>query len=1313
MILLPGPSAFSQFKLDQIVGRFKEVGLAQLPKITAVFIHFVDLYHSLNLSEQRRLEAILTYGERPPLARTNNVTKDPSVSVVVLPRQGTISPWSTKASDIAHRCGLPSVRRIERGVCWQFYDCGSLRLDEPQVFGKIAPFIHDRMTERIITEPFNDSLIFSNLIPISPRASLPEDGVQDIFLEANKRLGLSLNLGEIEYLRVAYRKLGREPTETELMMFAQVNSEHCRHKIFNAAWRLDGEPLSDESLFDMIRHTYHCSPGTIYLAYSDNAAVIEGSCGEWFAPDKHTGIYQASPEDVHFLMKVETHNHPTAISPFSGAATGSGGEIRDEGATGRGAKPKAGLVGFSVANLNIPGFLRPWEYGQGAPDHLASALQIMLEAPLGATSYNNEFGRPALCGYFRTLDIDWVPDGAKASPKRFAYHKPIMLAGGIGNIRREHVEKQALDSGDVLMVLGGPAMLIGLGGGAASSRSAGTSDVELDFASVQRGNAEMERRCQEVINACLIWGLDNPIKSIHDVGAGGLSNALPELVHASGRGANVDLRAIPSADPALSPMEIWCNEAQERYVLGIDQASLELFTAICTRERCPFAVLGEVTEESQLHVSDSFTESSQVAMPMNLLLDSPPRLIKEIGSPLPVVAPHIDLHTDLQEAIHRILHLPAIADKTFLVTIGDRTVTGLVSRDQMVGPWQVPVSDSAVTATSYVGYNGEAMAIGERTPLAISNSVASARMAIGESLTNLAGTLIPSFDSVVLSANWMAACGDPEDDLALHEAVTAVGKEFCPALGLAIPVGKDSLSMRVRWGDDRGGFESQAPLSLIATAFAPVVDVRKTLTPELQTDQGLTTLILIDLGGGRKRLGHSALAQVYSSALGPVPDVDDPERLRHFFSGIQKLNAENRLLAYHDRSDGGLFVTLCEMAFAGHCGMDVFLSNVDNEALLPTLFNEELGAVVQVTQVNKEYVLSELRAVLSNETVLEIGEVYPGEQITIHSATSHHHFLRSELHRYWSETSAHMQAIRDEPKCAAEAFAWAQAPNRRGLRAELPFELNELPSPLRYSINTEARPQVGILREQGVNGHVEMAAAFHRAGFDAVDIHMSDVLTGAVKFAPLNGLVACGGFSYGDVLGAGRGWAGAIRFGDGVREAFRTFFVDRSKFVLGVCNGCQMLSHLRELIPGAEDWPQFVKNRSEQFEARLVMVDIPDNPSLFTRDMAGARLPIAVAHGEGRVKFPSRHAAVQAVERRRVCLRYVDDNDIPTEKYPDNPNGSLLGITGLTTADGRVTIMMPHPERLFRAIQYSWHPKRWGEVGPWLKMFCNARAWLN
>jgi phosphoribosylformylglycinamidine synthase len=1091
------------------------------------------------------------------------------------------------------------------------------------------------------------------------------------------------------------------------MMFAQANSEHCRHKIFNADWVIDGVE-QPKSLFAMIRNTHQQSPGNCLSVYKDNSAVISGPVAGRFFPVAGSAEYAYHQEEMAILMKVETHNHPTAISPFPGAATGSGGEIRDEGATGRGSKPKAGLSGFSVSNLKIPGFGQPWESDYGKPGRIVSALDIMIEGPLGAAAFNNEFGRPAINGYFRTFE-EQVP-GANGDEVR-GYHKPIMLAGGLGNIRVDHVEKEIIPPGAQLVVLGGPAMLIGLGGGAASSMASGQSTENLDFASVQRGNPEMERRCQEVIDRCWQLGDENPIVSIHDVGAGGLSNAMPELVNDAGRGGKFELRAIPNDEPGMAPMAIWCNESQERYVLAIRPEDMERFAAICERERAPFAVIGEATAEQRLILGDGHFDNSPIDMPLEVLLGKPPKMLREV-SHKPFTKRAFDTgKIAVKEAVYRLMQLPTIADKTFLITIGDRSVTGLVNRDQMVGPWQVPVADCGVTASSYDSYSGEAMAMGERTPVALVDHAASARMAVGEAITNLAAAKVDRIGDIVLSANWMAPAGHPGEDAGLFDAVKAVGMELCPALGIAIPVGKDSMSMKTVWSDEQGDKSVTAPLSLIITAFAPVSDIRRTLTPQLRTDKGDSDLLLIDLGKGRNRLGGSCLAQVYKQVGHHAPDLDDAEGLKNFFAAIQTLNAEGKLLAYHDRSDGGLFTTLAEMAFAGHSGIDIDLSELGDDEVA-ALFSEELGAVVQVAHQETEEVLSLLREYeLGNHSVV-IGTLREDDRIVVRA---HGETLLDEpriaLQRAWSATTHQLQSLRDNPECAQEEYDRLLDGNDPGLTATPSYDLNEdVAAPF---INSGARPRMAVLREQGVNGQIEMAAAFDRAGFAAVDLHMSDIITGRVSLKEFHGLVACGGFSYGDVLGAGEGWAKSILFNPRARDEFEAFFQRDDSFGLGVCNGCQMMSNLHDLIPGAEAWPHFERNNSEQFEARVAMVEVLKSPSLFLAGMAGSRLPIAVAHGEGRAEFREGHEPAEVLRRQLATLRYVDNYGDPTELYPANPNGSPLGITGLTTPDGRFTIMMPHPERVFRAVQHSWHPDGWGEEGPWLRMFRNARVFVG
>jgi phosphoribosylformylglycinamidine synthase len=1140
-----------------------------------------------------------------------------------------------------------------------------------------------------------------------------EKSGREALARANSELGLALAPDEIEYLVGAYRVLGRDPTDVELMMFAQANSEHCRHKIFNADFVVDGA-AQEKSLFKMIRRSTEASPAGVLSAYKDNAAVIEGSEGGRFFPDPTTRVYGAHREPVHVLMKVETHNHPTAISPFPGAATGSGGEIRDEGATGRGAKPKAGLTGFSVSNLKLPGAVQPWERDHGKPERIASALDIMIEGPLGGAAFNNEFGRPNIAGYFRTFEL--LADGPGGREVR-GYHKPIMLAGGMGNVRAEHVQKGEIPVGAPVVVLGGPAMLIGLGGGAASSLASGASQEDLDFASVQRDNAEMQRRCQEVIDRCWALGDENPIVSIHDVGAGGLSNALPELVNDSGRGALFDLRAVPSDEPGMSPLELWCNEAQERYVLALSPEKLPAFEALCARERCPYAVVGHATDDGMLRVEDPMLATRPIEMPLSVLLGKPPKMTRKAERGVArLAALHLG-SIDVREAALRLLRLPTIADKTFLITIGDRTVGGLIARDQMVGPWQVPVADAAVTATAFDVYAGEAMAMGERTPVALLDAAASARMAVAESITNIASAPIAKLSDVKLSANWMAPAGHPGEDARLYEAVHAVGVELCPALGIAIPVGKDSMSMRTVW-EERGEKKSvTAPLSLIVSAFAPVTDVRRALTPELrgEAEVGYTELLLVDLGGGKNRMGASCLAQVHEQLGAVPPDLDDPERLTGLFAAVQELNAAGALLAYHDRSDGGLFVTLLEMAFAGGTGLDVDLGAVAGGEAVAALFTEELGAVVQVRAADVARVTETFARHGLGDAIKRVARPAKGDRFTVRAGGRViFDEARSVLRGVWSQTTHAIQRLRDDAASADEEQAARVDSADPGRQAVLTFALDEVPGAARIA-KQKTRPRVAILREQGVNGQVEMAAAFDRAGFEAVDVHMTDILTGAADLASFRGVAACGGFSYGDVLGAGEGWAKSILFNARAREAFTKFFARTDSFTLGVCNGCQMVSNLKDLIPGAERWPRFVRNRSEQFEARLSTVQIEKSPSIFFQGMEGSRLPIATAHGEGRAEFGAAGDREALEKAGVVAARFVDNHGAVTERYPANPNGSPGGITALTAAAGRVMIIMPHPERVFRNVQLSWRPREWDafEDSPWLRMFRNARAWVG
>ncbi|SEK80535.1 phosphoribosylformylglycinamidine synthase [Atopomonas hussainii] len=1298
MLILRGAPALSAFRRDKLLAQLQ----ADVPAVTGVyaeFMHFAELSAALSSDEQAVLDRLLKYG--PSVAAEQGT----GTLLLVVPRFGTISPWSSKASDIAHNCGLSKIQRIERGVA--YYVAGEL---DDTARKQVAAKLHDRMTQRVLTDAEQAAGLFSHAEPAPLKSVDVLGGGQAALANANVELGLALADDEIDYLVKSFTDLGRNPNDIELMMFAQANSEHCRHKIFNASWDIDGQ-AQEKSLFGMIKNTYEMNREGVLSAYKDNAAVIEGFTAGRFFPNADSREYGANQEPVHILMKVETHNHPTAIAPFPGASTGSGGEIRDEGATGIGGKPKAGLTGFTVSNLKIPGFTQPWEQDNGKPERIVTALDIMVEGPLGGAAFNNEFGRPNLTGYFRTFE---QRVGSPRGEEVRGYHKPIMIAGGMGNIRAGHVEKGEITVGAKLIVLGGPAMLIGLGGGAASSMDTGASAEDLDFASVQRDNPEMERRCQEVIDRCWQLGEANPIAFIHDVGAGGVSNALPELINDGGRGGRFQLRDIPNDEPGMSPLAIWCNESQERYVLAVDAANFEQFKAICERERCPFAVVGEATEERQLTVEDSHFNNTPVDMPLEVLLGKPPRMHRSVTREAEQGDDFAVDSLNVEEAVNRVLCHPAVASKSFLITIGDRTITGLVARDQFVGPWQVPVADCAVTASSFDVYTGEAMAMGERTPLALLNAPASGRMAVGETITNLAASSIGKISDIKLSANWMAAAGHPGEDARLYDTVKAVGMELCPALGITIPVGKDSMSMKTRWQDDSGEKSVTAPMSLIVTGFAPVLDVRKTLTPQLRLDKGETDLILVDLGRGQNRLGASILAQVYNQLGQAVPDVDDAEDLKAFFAVIQGLNSDDKLLAYHDRSDGGLITTLLEMAFAGHCGMNVYLDALGetDAELNGVLFSEELGAVLQVRQDDTEFVLAQFAAAGLEDCVAVIGQPQDGDRIGI-SREGKRIFVgeRRLLQRTWAETSHQIQRLRDNAQCADQEYDVLLDERNPGLHAKLSFDVNDdIAAPY---IAKGVRPRVAVLREQGVNGQVEMAAAFDRAGFSAIDVHMSDILAGRVDLADFKGLVACGGFSYGDVLGAGEGWAKSILFNARAREGFEAFFQRKDSFALGVCNGCQMMSNLHELIPGADLWPHFVRNRSEQFEARVAMVEVQESASIFLRGMAGSRMPIAVAHGEGHAEFASHEALVGADLSGTVALRYIDNHGKVTETYPANPNGSPKGITGMTSQDGRVTIMMPHPERVFRAVQNSWHPDEWQEDGAWLRMFRNARVWVD
>ncbi len=1283
MLVLPGPNALSTFRVNKLRNDLKKAGIECLT-IDAQFIHFVNIKNKLTEEELTILGNLLRYG-------SESEQREGLISVgtdfrLVIPRRGTISPWSSKATDIARICGLDKVDRIERGIGYK------VSAKPPE---SVDPFIHDRMTEEVV-----DTTKVEFLFEASEPGQLEHVDIlgrgTEALIEANFSLGMALTEDEIEYLVDAFRSLNRNPTDVELMMFAQANSEHCRHKTFRANWTVDGEEQT-ESLMDMIQNTHRETNGAgVLSAYEDNASVIVGHKGRRFFPDPSTREYSDHEEPVHILMKVETHNHPTAIAPFPGAATGSGGEIRDEGAVGRGAKPKAGLTGYSVSNLHIPDSSQPWETDHGRPGRIASALQIMIEAPIGGAAFNNEFGRPNIAGYFRTFEQE-------VGGEIRGYHKPIMIAGGLGNIREQHVKKEPITVGSHLVVLGGPAMLIGLGGGAASSMATGASDADLDFASVQRGNPEMQHRCQEVIDQCWQLGEENPIQFIHDVGAGGLSNAFPELVKDGGVGGDFELRNVPSVEPGMTPLEIWCNEAQERYVLSISRANMERFAKICERERCPFAIVGQARDTGRVSVSDESLGSPPVDLPISVLFGKPPRMQKDVKREL-IETEEFEPDVNLAEAIVRVLGHPTVASKKFLITIGDRSVGGLVTRDQMVGPWQVPVADVGVTASDYTGFTGEAMAMGERTPIALLSSPAAARMAVAESITNIVAANVRRLQDVRLSANWMAASGAKGEDAKLFEAVKAIGMELCPDLGITIPVGKDSMSMQTRWEEKGQRKEVTAPLSLIVSAFAPVRDIRRTLTPELYPDDDAAILYL-DLARGKQRLGGSILTQCYGKMGTTVPDLESTETLKNFFEFMQQTRSQ--LLAYHDRSDGGLITTLVEMAFASRCGLDINIPAGSNP--IEYLFNEELGAVVQVNKESVEAILEQL----SNRGIeaVQIATMREDQAVRIMRdgrelmATS-----RGELERQWSRVSYQIQRLRDNPKCAQEEFSAIGEDYDPGLYAEYRFDVDEdIAAPM---IGTGEKPQVAILREQGVNSQVEMAAAFTQAGFSAVDVHMSEIFSGEVSLGQFKGLVACGGFSYGDVLGAGEGWAKSILYHEATRNEFEAFFIRNDTFTLGVCNGCQMLASIKELIPGAENWPKFIRNESEQFEARLSLVRIEQTPSIFLRGMRGASLPIVVSHGEGRADM-KRSALMDLEMREQIAMRFVDNFGQTTTQYPLNPNGSPQGITGVSSVDGRVLAMMPHPERVFRAVQCSWRPEEWGGYSPWMRLFRNARVWVS
>ncbi|WRT70323.1 phosphoribosylformylglycinamidine synthase [Kwoniella shivajii] len=1351
MIVVPGSSAITASRRNVLLKAFH----AHIPAITsvdAVHLHLVNptseesatLLADESSKERSILNALLAYGDYEQLDSTKvfietglKSSSGATISALyILPRAGTISPWSSKATDIAKICALKEhVARLERGALYLFTSSEPISL--PTIHHELH-LIHDRMTQLVHTSLPPSATVFPPVPPHpSPLITVPIIGASDptaVLGGANARLGLALSDTEIPYLVESFLAAGRNPTDAELFMFAQVNSEHCRHKIFNAKWTIDGKD-KENSLFGMIRNTEKVvnSAGTI-SAYEDNAAVMEGYEAPRFAVNgKEDWAYASKMEAIPVLIKVETHNHPTAVSPYPGAATGSGGEIRDEGATGQGSKPKAGLAGYTTSDLLIPDFVQPWESDVGKPAHIASAFDIMIEAPLGAAAFNNEFGRPALGGYFRTFLLE-APTASGEKEWR-GYHKPIMIAGGLGNVRPQYARKDKITPGSKVIVLGGPGMLIGLGGGAASSMASGASSADLDFASVQRENPEMERRCQQVIDACVARGdgAGNPIESIHDVGAGGLSNALPELVHDCGLGAVFEIRDVLVDDPGMSPMEIWCNESQERYVLAVTPENLPVFEEICKRERCPFSVVGTATEEERLVVTDRLLGDNAIDIPMPVLFGKPPRMHRQATSInptreafdsslftyLPVYqgAPTTSL---IAETVNRVLRLPSVGSKSFLITIGDRSITGLVARDQMVGPWQVPVADVAVTQASY-GFDtvvGEAMAMGERTPLALLNAGASARMAIGESLTNLAASSIEDIGKIKLSANWMSAASHEGEGAKLYEAVQAVGMDLCPKLGVGVPVGKDSMSMSMKWAGAKGEQKQvTAPLSLIVTAFAPVNHVDRTWTPQLQTDAGDSVLVFVDLARGQQRLGGSALAQVFKQLGSEAPDVEDAADIRSFFAAAQTLKSSDTVLAYHDRSDGGLFTTVVEMAFAGRSGVEVSLDAINsNGDAIASLFNEELGVVMQVRTADiPTFTDAFVKAGFPTRHIHVIGRVLGREDQSInliHNSEAIYTSTRGALQQLWAETSYRMQAVRDQPEGAKEEFEAILDNEDEGIQFEVPYQF--LPD-----VNANSRrfqpPRVAILREQGVNGHIEMAWSFHAAGFEAVDVHMSDIISSRVSLSSFAGLAACGGFSYGDVLGAGNGWAKSVLLNEVARKDFSAFFQREDTFALGVCNGCQFFSQLKEIIPGTEAWPAFKANRSERFEGRVSTIQIEKSAaenSIFFNDMAGTIIPVAVAHGEGRASFVSTGSLDSLNRDRLIPVRYVDSKKNIATTYPKNPNGSPEGIAAVQSKSGRVLAIMPHPERVVNLTSNSWFPKELAKStqgkGPWFRLFQNA-----
>ena len=1273
-----GIQALRKFKVNSLNERIN-VLIPNLELIGTEFIHFIESNKKLNQANKKTLDKLLNYSPEVDLENSN-------YKITIAPRIGTISPWSSKATDICKLCGLSNISRLERGINYHFN-----RAINAHELETLLGLIMDKMTESHLKDNNDSYLLFNELMPSELSTIDILSHGKSAITEANIELGLALSQSEINYLFESFTKIKRNPRDIELMMFAQANSEHCRHKIFNADWTIDSEKKAI-SLFGMIKNTYKQNPEGLLSVYSDNSAVMNGYASSYFEANEK-GVYQNTVEEKAVLMKVETHNHPTAIAPDPGAATGSGGEIRDEGATGRGSKPKAGLCGFSVSNLKLPNSIQPWEIDYGKPSQIASALEIMIDGPIGAASFNNEFGRPNTCGYFRTYEQKTKNDDVRG------YHKPIMLAGGIGNIKKNHVKKGLISDGDKIIVLGGPAMLIGLGGGAASSIGSGDQNESLDFASVQRANPEMQRRSQEVISACTNLGDKNPIVSIHDIGAGGLSNGIPELVNDSKKGAKLQLRSIPNDEYKMSPLEIWCNESQERYVIAIKEESISLFDEICKKERAPYAVLGSASDERHLLLEDSHFNNKPIDLEMSILFGSSPKIYKDVKS-IPNIEDAFNLkNIELGDAINRLLNLPTIASKNFLITIADRSVTGLIARDQMIGPWQVPVADCAISLSDYEGYQGEAMSIGEKTPLSLINAASAARMSVGEALTNLLSAYIEDINHINLSANWMCASGHPGEDAKLFEAVESIGMELCPQLGLTIPVGKDSMSMKSSWRE--GGKEKSvtAPLSLIISAFSKTPDARMQITPLLENELA-SELFLVDLGLGRKRMGGSSLAQVFNQIGNSAPDLDDPALFSKFFSLINTFNKEGLICAFHDRSDGGVMITLLEMAFASRCGLDITVSDLINE-----LFNEELGCVIQVSNHNRETVLNELAKIGLKEHTKSIAKINETDEIKIYLDDFEvFKETRDNLQKLWSSTSFQISKLRDNPECA-ESENSELSKNSNGLKISPSFDINEIVTAPYLDLGV--KPKIAILREQGINGHIEMAAAFSKAGFEATDVHMSQILSGEISLSRFKGLAACGGFSYGDVLGAGRGWANSILLNERAKDEFSKYFLRHDSFTLGVCNGCQMISNLREIIPGTEDWPSFERNTSEQFEARFTGVKINNSKSILFEGMQGSVLPIAIAHGEGKATFKSK------LPINKISMQYVDHSGNSSQVYPHNPNGSENAAAAICDETGRITIMMPHPERVFRTVQNSWHPKDWKERSPWMRMFENAREWIN